>query len=136
MSDQPRAAFTAALHLAESSIASDKVSPSGSAPARSNRAPGIGSGARYAQNRVNSAAANSAYPLTVEFFVADAAGQGRTFIHRVTYTTPQVLDRINFKPVVLPTFGDEIVATATDAKGNTSEFSSPIAVTRPGQGGN
>jgi len=84
---------------------------------------------------VDSAAANSAYPLTVEFFIADAADQGRTFIYRATYATPQAVDKITFKPVILPSSGDPIVATATDANGNTSEFSSSIAVTRPGQSG-
>src|SRR5205823_2666198 len=80
-----------------------------------------------AEYRVDSAPANCAYPLTVEFFIADA-GQGRTFIYRATYTTPQALDNIVFKPVVLPALSDKIVATATDAHGNTSEFSSPVAV--------
>jgi hypothetical protein len=85
---------------------------------------------------VDSAAANSSYPLTVEFFIADAAGGGRTFLYRTSYTTPQTRDKITFKPSVLPAIGDQIVATATDANGNTSEFSSPVAVARNGQGGN
>ena len=84
---------------------------------------------------VDSAAANSVYPLTVEFFIADG-DQGRTFIHRVNYSTPQAAANIVFKPAVLPAVGDQIVSTATDANGNTSEFSTPIAVTRNGQGGN
>jgi titin len=83
--------------------------------------------------KVDSPAANSAYPFTVEFFIADG-GQGRTFIHRATYSTPQVVDSITFKPSVLPTVGDKIVATATDSNGNTSEFSVPIAVARNGNG--
>jgi len=79
--------------------------------------------------RVNSAAANSAYPLTVEFFIADATGQGRTFMHRATYSTPQLPVHITFLPAVLPAASDKIVATATDANGNTSEFSTLTTVT-------
>ncbi len=79
---------------------------------------------------VDSSAANSIYPLTVEFFIADAAGQGRTFIHRATYSYPQTLDHITFVPAELPVAGDKIVATATDANGNTSEFLTlPVPVT-------
>jgi hypothetical protein len=84
--------------------------------------------------KVDSSAANSAYPLTVEFFIGDAADQGRTFIARTTYTTPQTVDSITIKPAVLPAIGDHIVATATDANGNTSEFSAPVAVARNGNG--
>jgi hypothetical protein len=87
------------------------------------------------QYSVDSAAANSAYPLMVEFFIADAVGQGRTFISRASYSTPQATNSIVFKPAATPAPGDQIVSTATDANGNTSEFSSPIAVTRPGQSG-
>jgi hypothetical protein len=86
--------------------------------------------------RVDSAPGNSVYPMTVEFFIADESGQGRTFLYRTTYTTPQALDNIVFKPVVLPSLSEKIVATATDARGNTSEFCLPAAVTRNGQGGN
>jgi hypothetical protein len=83
--------------------------------------------------KVDSAPTNSAYPFAVEFFIADG-GQGRTFIHRATYSTPQAVDSITFKPSVLPAVGDKIVATATDSNGNTSEFSAPIAVARNGNG--
>jgi hypothetical protein len=86
--------------------------------------------------RVDSSVANSSYPMTIEFFIADAVGQGRTFIYRTTYNTPQALDKITFKPSVLPSLGDKIVSTATDAKGNTSEFSLPTAVSKQGQGAN
>jgi hypothetical protein len=82
---------------------------------------------------VDSSAASSSYPLTVEFFLADG-GQGRTFLYRATYTTPQAVDSITFKPAVLPAVGDKIVATATDANGNTSEFSTPVTVARNGSG--
>jgi uncharacterized repeat protein (TIGR03803 family) len=73
--------------------------------------------------QVDSAPANSSYPLTVEFFLADAGGQGKTFLYRDTYTTPQAFVNIAFAPASPFNAGDAIVATATDANGNTSEFS-------------
>ena len=73
--------------------------------------------------QVDSAPENSAYPLTVEFFLADANGQGQTLIHRDTYNTPQASANITFTPSAALNDGDSIVATATDANGNSSEFS-------------
>ncbi len=65
---------------------------------------------------------NSQSPITVEFFLADAAGEeGQTFLGRDIYTEPN-------KATALIPVGDDvragsrIVATATDALGNTSEF--------------
>lgn len=77
--------------------------------------------------RVDSAIANSTYPLRVEFFKADG-DEGRTFLFSDSYLTAQAQ---SVKPItnpVLPsgvslTGDDVIVATATDADGNTSEFS-------------
>jgi hypothetical protein len=79
--------------------------------------------------RVDSTAANSTYPLLVEFFIADAAGQGRTFVHRETYSSPQALVHTTFVPEASPVAGDKLVGTATDANGNTSEFTLlPVAI--------
>ncbi|MDW5290227.1 T9SS type A sorting domain-containing protein [Formosa sp. PL04] len=71
---------------------------------------------------VPSSIANSAYPLTIEFFGA-SSGQGKIFIDSDVYTA------VGTKTVTinLPTGFDpsdfvNIVATATDANGNTSEF--------------
>ncbi|WP_040756746.1 T9SS type A sorting domain-containing protein [Winogradskyella psychrotolerans] len=71
---------------------------------------------------VPSSIANSAYPLVIEFFGADN-GQGKLFIDADVYTATGV------KTITLnlPTGFDvndynNIVATATDANGNTSEF--------------
>ncbi len=81
--------------------------------------------------RVDSTTANSAYPLTIEWFIADSAagGEGRTLIHRHTYDTPQIFTNITFTPGIAVNEGDPIVATATDANGNTSEFSTVATVT-------
>jgi subtilisin-like proprotein convertase family protein len=82
--------------------------------------------------RVDSTTANQAYPLTVEFFVADSANQeGRTFLASDSYTAGQ--SQTN-KSIVIPApallTNQFLVATATDANGNTSEFSfaEPIAL--------
>jgi len=78
---------------------------------------------------VDSEPVNSTYPLTIEFFESDTSGQGETFVGVDQYT---VTDFNNGgKTVNLGnadglgiTDGDNIVATATDSIGNTSEFSS------------
>jgi len=79
--------------------------------------------------QVDSAPGNSAYPLTVEFFLADANGQGKTLIGRQTYSTPQTPTTVTFTPLVPVAAGDPITGTATDANGNTSEFSAVATVT-------
>ena len=63
--------------------------------------------------------------LTVEFFLADGAGQGRTFLGDATYALGggNAVATVSVGPV---TPGSRIVATATDADGNTSEFSMPL----------
>lgn len=83
--------------------------------------------------RINSAVANATYPLTVEFFIADGSNlEGRTFLSTDTYVAANAQ---NDKAVVIPApavFTNQfIVATATDAAGNTSEFSLPIAISLP-----
>jgi len=76
--------------------------------------------------RVDSTTANSAYPLRVEFFKADG-DEGRDLIGFDSYLAAEAQ---TVKPISLPipsglTLGadDVIVGTATDAQGNTSEFS-------------
>ena len=71
---------------------------------------------------VSSSIANSSYPLTIEFFGA-VAGQGKFFIESDVYTT----SGSKTVTINLPNGFDvndylNIVATATDANGNTSEF--------------
>lgn len=76
--------------------------------------------------RVDSDPANSAYPLTVEFFRSDGTGQGALFLGSVTYTAAeaQTAQAVTLDGRAL-TAADRIVATATDSNGNTSEFSAP-----------
>jgi hypothetical protein len=82
---------------------------------------------------VDSVTENSAYPLRIEFFLADADNQeGQTLIGSDTYTeadqTPA--KTITITPLVPVTSGDRVVATATDDNGNqnTSEFSASAVV--------
>ncbi|MCY7388859.1 MAG: hypothetical protein LH481_12485 [Burkholderiales bacterium] len=83
--------------------------------------------------RVDSATANSAYPLRVEFYKADG-DEGRDLIGVDSYLA---IEAQSVKTLSLPipnglgvTGENTIVATATDALGNTSEFSfSPLSFT-------
>jgi CSLREA domain-containing protein len=78
---------------------------------------------------VDSSAANAAYPLAIEFFLADPAGQeGRTLIGTDTYNDGDGTTVASFSPMATVVPGNSIVATATDTAGNTSEFSASIAV--------
>ena len=70
---------------------------------------------------------NSAFPITVEFFETDSSGlEGQTFIGTDSYSA------LGSKTVNLPvgslSLGDSVVATATDANGNTSEFSLSVTI--------
>jgi hypothetical protein len=77
---------------------------------------------------VSSSIANSAYPLAVEFFRADADGQeGQTYLGGKAYLAPGGDTVALTVSGVSP--GQLVVATATDANGNTSEFSSSTIVT-------
>jgi CSLREA domain-containing protein len=82
---------------------------------------------------VPSATTNSAYDLTVEFFIADANGQeGKTFLDEDTYPAASaMLARSATISAGGAQVGDEIIATATDANGNTSEFSFTRSVSSP-----
>ncbi len=64
---------------------------------------------------------NSTYPMRIEFYIADAANQeGKTFLGSDLYLAPGVkLATVSAGAAIV---GTKIVATATDANGNTSEF--------------
>jgi VCBS repeat-containing protein len=77
---------------------------------------------------------NSVYPLRVEFFKADSDGQeGQTFIGFDTYTAPEAgtTKTISFLPAIPIGVGNKLVATATDNRGDTSEFSGNVTVSGP-----
>lgn len=85
------------------------------------------------QYAVPTAVANATYPLTVEFFIADGSSQeGRFFLAADSYSSSTALA---FKTIVIPApasvTNPRIVATATDDQGNTSEFSTFVAITTP-----
>lgn len=78
---------------------------------------------------VDTVAPNAAFPLTVDFYLADIAAQeGRTWVGEDTYNSGdgQQVAVLALKGGV--SGGDNIVATATDAEGNSSEFSAPVVV--------
>lgn len=80
---------------------------------------------------VDTATGNATYPLTVEFFLADADDEeGARFLGADTYAAASAQsDRTAMltPPADVPD-GARIVATATDAAGNTSEFSASATV--------
>ena len=78
---------------------------------------------------VPSATTNSAYPLTIEFYVSDNSGEGATFVGSTVYTAANFAAGI--KTVSFAGAGagltpglTKIVGLATDLVGNSSEFSS------------
>ena len=82
---------------------------------------------------VDSASGDSAYSLHVEFFKADADGEeGKTLLGSDSYPTSSAQSsRVAFLANATElgvSAGDSIVATATDAGNNTSEFSAGVQV--------
>ncbi|MEO1258468.1 MAG: T9SS type A sorting domain-containing protein [Bacteroidota bacterium] len=83
---------------------------------------------------VNSTTANTTYPLTIDFYKADSdSEEGQTWIGSVTYTAGEAATEVTktLTPVVATGSGEILVATATDAMGNTSEFSPPVTNVLP-----
>lgn len=82
---------------------------------------------------VNSSPANSAYPLTIEFYVSDGVGEGATYLASTVYTAANFtagLKTVSFNGAGagLTVGTTKIVGLATDANGNSSEFSSQRAL--------
>jgi len=80
---------------------------------------------------VTSTPGNSTYPLRVEFFKADANGQGQMFLGSDVYSAADFATGeklVTFATAIVVAPDDKIVATATDSSpsgdfANTSEFS-------------
>ena len=68
----------------------------------------------------------SAYDLAIDFYRADGNGSGAAYLGTDTYTSADYTGgpdkQITFTPAASVTRSDRVVATATDANGNTSEF--------------
>lgn len=79
--------------------------------------------ARYA---VDTALANASYPLTVHFY-RSRDGSGDYYLGQQSYATPQV-EQDAVIPVPAGVSVGFVVALATDAAGNTSEFSEALDV--------
>ena len=79
---------------------------------------------------VDSLPTKSLYPLTIEFFQADSSSQGQVYLGKRMFTEAQHSAGsaiATLAGVTLP-LGTAVVATATDAAGNTSEFSLSSAI--------
>ena len=88
-------------------------------------------GSLFVEYFVDSAFVNAANPLVVEFFGADAdTEEGKTFLgtDKLSGLTT-VLANLGSAASLGVSSGDSIVATATDAANNTSEFSQSVSVT-------
>ena len=83
--------------------------------------------------RVDTAPANAAFPLVVEFFLSDATGTDAFFIGSDIYETSdhsagiKTITLTGVSIVDLPL--DSLVATTTDGDGNTSELSAAANLT-------
>jgi hypothetical protein len=85
---------------------------------------------------VDTAPANATYPLTIDFYRADAdEEEGLDYLGTATFAAASYgtgLVEATFVALGTVAVGDPVVATATDAAGNTSEFShEPAIVTAP-----
>jgi hypothetical protein len=86
------------------------------------------SGDLIVEANIDSTIGASAYPITIDVYRADsqASGEGQTYLGSNTIAAPGQVDIDLGPPGALGLgSGDSFVATATDAAGNTSNFSPP-----------
>ena len=82
---------------------------------------------------VDTVPANATYPLTIEFFLASSERVGEIFLEADLFTESdfllgtEKLFEIDLGDLEFPV-DSRVVATATDADGNTSEFSFEVAI--------
>jgi parallel beta-helix repeat protein len=75
--------------------------------------------------RVQTNASNAAYPLRIDFYMADGStAQGRTFVGTVTYqsASANAWEVGTLQPASGVNMAGYLTATATDSDGNTSQF--------------
>ena len=83
------------------------------------------------ETSIDSLVTASAYPITVDYYLADtaASGEGLELIGTASISEPGT-SQANLGPAFVTT-GYPIVATATDAAGNTSNFSNITFIDQP-----
>lgn len=85
---------------------------------------------------INGSPENSAYPLTIEFFISDGGSEGAQFLGSTTYTAADLVAGVKTVSFVgtsgIAAGTSKIVGTATDLFGNTSEFSTQKTVVAGG----
>ncbi|WP_109832666.1 cadherin domain-containing protein [Reichenbachiella versicolor] len=78
---------------------------------------------------VDAATGNSDYDLLVDLYKSDGSRQGQEYLTTITYPAASAQNTFSSTLALGSVVrGDHIVATATDASGNTSEFSEDIFV--------
>ncbi|HMB91747.1 MAG TPA: FG-GAP-like repeat-containing protein, partial [Rhodothermales bacterium] len=74
---------------------------------------------------------NAVYPLHIDMYLADSDDEeGQTWLGGFSYETEnaRTLVATTLSPAVAVAEGEQLVATATDADGNTSEFSAAVGI--------
>ena len=77
---------------------------------------------------VDSTTTDSAYPISIDLYLAGADGQGFEFLERINYPASSAQSQVSAVDIGLPpgVTGGHVVAIATDAAFNSSEFSEPL----------
>jgi titin len=71
---------------------------------------------------VPAADTSATYPLAIDFYLADATGQGEIYLGSDSYAAGVQSVDLGNAAALGAALGDTLVATATDSLGNTSEF--------------